>query len=232
MKWVAAVVLVVASGHARADDADEPDAAKPTAFLIAQLELGATSVRAASTTFTAQGRPLSTGPTSFTATGRELGVTAPAMWMEESEIGIRADHVQATMLFAIGHELGSGSMPTNAMLAPLVDSSSAQLLRVGTELDASWRVRPVVVQAGVAFGWQRLSVDLPGYQLTTCWGKLGSSPCFQTATSAAAFVQPRVRASWGASAFALGAYAGVDAVPELGYAFGLDVTIGLPLSRP
>ena len=167
----------------------------------------------------------------FRATGKELGYDAPVFVGLELPLRYRGRYWRA------GAQL--------AMLAPTTAREGASVLtepirvlfEVAGELAVQVPIDRFALRAGTLSGVRLASVQLEGYELTSCGGRThdqpfsGASPCKESAQSASPFLQPRLSADYavwrGRNVLWLGTFVGADVIPALAVHGGVTFTVSV-----
>jgi hypothetical protein len=169
---------------------------------------------------------------SFHHRGRELGLDTPLMWGGEVSIHYMRRYFALGLLgFVAGHPGAADSDVVPSSRAPVPDVNRGALTAWGGGVDVAGAVPFGIVafRPGVVLGLRGFSMPITGFEMTTCHGKSGTHPCYETAdTTALGFVEPRMRVvvTPARSGISFGAYVGMEVVGGTGPTAGLFFALG------
>jgi hypothetical protein len=169
---------------------------------------------------------------SFHHLGRELGLDAPLMWGGEVSIHYMRRYFAVGLLgFVAGHPgaADSGAIPSSGAPVPDVNQGALTGWGGGVDLAGAVPFGIVALRPGVVLGLRTFSMPITGFDKTTCHGKHGDYPCYETAdTAALGFVEPRMRMiiTPERSGVSFGAYVGMEIVGGVGPTAGLFFGFG------
>lgn len=195
------------------------------AFGRATVGVGDTPLRGSGTSTASGARQ------SFDATGRDAGFLHPQLWTFEMSGGYTRRFVETGLRVQVGFDGDADARPARWNAAADVAGGAMWLYGFGAELYGVLPSKPATIRLGAVGGVRVEQVPLRGFEPTTCHSKGKSYPCWEQATGAAPFFEPRVAidltGSSDATGVALGGFAGVDLVPAWGWTAGVSVTVRL-----
>jgi hypothetical protein len=166
----------------------------------------------------------------FRHQGRELGLDRPLMWGGEVSVHYMRRYFALGLLgFVAGHpgEADADVIPSSRAAVPDVNAGALTGWGAAVDLAGAVPFGFVAFRPGVVLGLRTFSMPILGFAKTTCTGKHGDYPCYETAdTKALGFVEPRLRVIFtpGQSFVSFGAYVGMEMIggasPTAGLFFG------------
>lgn len=189
-----------------------------------RLEFGATQLNLGNASFDGSGHYAGGAPAHFNGTGSQIGALHPWMFT----FGVHPTvmfmhHVTFGGLFEIGAGQSDGVQDGAARAARIGDSLT--MIRGGADIGTVWAFGPVELRATVGAGVRSVSAPILSFEPTPCKG----GRCYPTAAAVQPYLSPRIAIDIvGAHMFTLGAYVGVDVIPDLAVSAGAFFAIHLP----
>jgi hypothetical protein len=180
--------------------------------------------------FTGSGTPLGgTGTASFSASGKDLGYLRPRTYGGEVDVAYLRRWVRFGGFVGFSM-LSPDANPTSTDAATTVGGGSLSMIHAGLDAALIFPFDRVRLGVGAAFGGYFFDLPLHGFEPTTCRGR----PCYQQATAAVGFAQPRLSldvdllGEESPMAASLGGFVGVDVANEHSIAWGVTLSLHEP----